>query len=253
LSLAITGGLPNDSKSGFFYIFGENIYKNCALLKQTRMSFEVFRKFPLLDEAISLTDLLKENNIPYTLEDYSKQADITFFGQNLDAKIIVRAKITDFPKIEDLIDKNTNITLKQVDKEHYLFEFSDDELTEIIVKPNEWSNYDYKVAELLLKDRGVNISPRFIESIKKQRYNELQEKDSYSPTWIVVGYITAFLGGLLGFAIGLSLWFMKRKLPNGDKVFIYNDSDRLHGKRITILGLMMLLIYIGLKIYLDMK
>ena len=65
------------------------------------MDFEVFRKYPNLDEASLLIDVLKKNEIPYAIEDYSKQVDITMLGQNLDLKIIIKARINDFPKIED--------------------------------------------------------------------------------------------------------------------------------------------------------
>jgi hypothetical protein len=214
------------------------------------MSFGVFRKYPSLEEANGLIDLLKENDIPYQIEDYTNQADIGLLGQNLDLKVIVNARVIDFPKIESLLDKEMKITLDQVDKDHYLFEFSDEELTEIIVKPNEWSNYDYKVAELILNDRGISVSPKLIDNIKKQMYNELSQKESYSSTWIIMGYLTAFLGGLLGFAIGLNLWFMKKKLPNGEKVYVYDNYNRKHGRLITILGLFMTLFYTALRIYL---
>ncbi|TAJ15639.1 hypothetical protein DMA11_00070 [Marinilabiliaceae bacterium JC017] len=213
------------------------------------MSIEVFRKFPTRDEANFLIELLDKNEIPYRLEDYSKQADTNFMGQNLDLKVIVKARIVDFPKIEELLDDANEITFDQVDKEHYLFDFSDDELTEIIVKPNEWSNYDYKVATLILNERGCTVSPRFIESIKKQRYNQLSEKESYSSLWIIIGYVSAFCSGLLGFAIGLSLWLMKKKLPNGEKVHIYDDKTRIHGKRITLIGLAMTAVGVFIRIY----
>jgi len=215
------------------------------------MKFEVFRKYSSLDEASGLIELLKKNDIPYQLEDYSNQADISFIGQNLELKVIVKTRISDFPIIESLLDNEIKITLEQVDKEHYLFDFTDEELTEIIVKPDEWSNYDYKVAELILNERGASVSPKFIENIKKQRYNKLNEKESYSTMWIILGYISAFFGGFLGFAIGLSLWFMKKKLPNGEKVSFYNDKTRHHGAQITLIGLIMTIIFIALRIYLN--
>ena len=213
------------------------------------MSFKEFRKYASLDEANGLIELLKQEGIPYQLQDFSNQSDI-FLGQKLDLNVIVNARIEDFPRIEELLDKKTIITLDQVDKDHYLFDFSNEELTEIIIKPNEWSSFDYKVAELILDDRGIHIDPTFVESIKKQSYNELNQKESYSSIWIIVGYISAFLGGLLGLAIGLSLWFMKKKLPNGEMVYMYDDNNRKHGKQIAIIGFIFTLGYIALRIYL---
>jgi hypothetical protein len=161
----------------------------------------------------------------------------------------VLARIEDFPKIDSLIDKSIEISLETIDKEHYLFAFSNDELTEIIIKPSEWSNYDYKVAELLLQERGIPLNAKFIENIKQQQYTNLAIKETYSTMWIIVGYISAFLGGFLGFAIGLSLCFMKKKLPNGEKTYVYTENDRNHGKWITGIGITMSIAYLAWRMY----
>ena len=208
------------------------------------MGLEIFRKYPTLDEANLLIEILERNNIFFKLEDYSMQVDLTMVGQNLDLKIIVKAKLIDFPRIEELLDSEYKLTLDEVEKEHYLFEFSDEELTEIIMKPNEWSNYDYKVAELILNKNGVEVSQQFVENIKKQRYNQLDEKESFSSIWIIIGYVSAFFGGLLGLAIGVGLWTMSKKAPNGEKIYIYDENHRKHGERITYLGIAMVLFYL---------
>lgn len=213
------------------------------------MSLEVFRKYPTIDEANLLIEVLDKNKIQYKLEDYTLHPDIIILGQNLDLKIIVKANIKDFPRIEKLLDNEYKLNLSEIDKEHYLFEFNDEELTEIIMKPNDWSNYDYKVAELILNDRGVVVSSEFIENIKKQRYNQLSEKESFSSVWVIVGYVSAFLGGILGLAIGLGLWQMTKNLPNGEKAFIYDDYNRKHGKRITIIGFSMFVVYVLMRLY----
>jgi hypothetical protein len=66
-------------------------------------------------------------------------------------------------------------------------------------------------------------------------------------TW---GYISAFLGGVIGIAIGLNLWTMKKTLPNGERVYVYNENDRNHGKIMTVVGIIVLLcsVYIQAKI-----
>ncbi len=211
------------------------------------MSLEVFRKFPTIEDSKYLTEILDENKIPYKIEDYSKQADMSFMGQNTDLKVILKVRVSDFPKIDKLLEEKYDIKLDQVDKEHYLFEFSDDELTEIIIKPDEWNEFDVKVATLILNDRGVQISQKLIDNIKLQR---TKEKESYPGMWIVIGYISAFLGGVLGIAIGLSLSLMRKTLPNGDKVYIYDENNRTHGKRITVIGIIMIIIILGIRVYL---
>lgn len=211
------------------------------------MSTGVFRKYPSREEAEELINLLEEYKIPYKLEDYT-QSNNVFLGQAADLNVLVKAKIEDFPKIEELLDENTRVTKEEIPNDHYLLDFSNEELTEIILKPNEWSNFDYKVAELLLNERGVPVSKEFIVNIKKQRYNSPKEKNHVSGFWIFLGYFSAVLGGIIGCAIGLSLWMMTEKQPGGKKVYTFDERTRVHGKRISIIGMCMLTLAILVKI-----
>lgn len=213
------------------------------------MSLQVFRKYPSMSEAKSLIDLLNDNDVPYKVEDYSKNVGINFLGELAELKIFIKVNINDFPKVDQLINQNLNIKIEDVEKDHYLFTFSEKELMEIILKSNEWSNYDVKVAEILLKNKGFKIDDKLINTIKNSNYNDEEtNKESQSFTWIVVGYISALFGGLIGFGIGLSLWLMKKKLPNGAEIYSYSEENRKHGKRITIIGLISTLIFILLRL-----
>ncbi|WP_431243320.1 hypothetical protein ACQ9BO_01130 [Flavobacterium sp. P21] len=52
----------------------------------------------------------------------------------------------------------------------------------------------------------------------------------------MAGYLFSLLGGGIGMVIGYSLWTSKKTLPNGERVYSYNEADRKHGKTIFILG-----------------
>ena len=53
---------------------------------------------------------------------------------------------------------------------------------------------------------------------------------------IVAGYIFAFLGGLIGIAIGATLKMGKVKDESGNKVFTYDEKSRQHGLYMLIIG-----------------
>jgi surface antigen len=57
--------------------------------------------------------------------------------------------------------------------------------------------------------------------------------------WIIAGYIFALLGGLLGVAIGATLWNSKVKDAYGNKVQKYNAGTRRHGFIILVIGAVM--------------
>jgi hypothetical protein len=58
------------------------------------------------------------------------------------------------------------------------------------------------------------------------------------------------LGGAIGIAVGLNLWTMKKTLPNGERVYVYAEKDRIQGQIITVVGIVVLLasVYIQGKI-----
>ena len=56
---------------------------------------------------------------------------------------------------------------------------------------------------------------------------------------LIVGWIFAFLGGLIGIAIGASIWNGKVKLSDGTKVPKYDESSRAKGKIIMTVGIVM--------------
>jgi hypothetical protein len=58
--------------------------------------------------------------------------------------------------------------------------------------------------------------------------------------WIIVGYITAFLGGVLGIFIGWHLLSFKKTLPDGQRVYEYDTNARKHGQKILIIGIVCL-------------
>jgi hypothetical protein len=58
---------------------------------------------------------------------------------------------------------------------------------------------------------------------------------------LIAGYIFAFLGGLIGIAIGASLRMGKVKDASGNKVFAYNEASRKQGLFILVIGIVSLI------------
>lgn len=83
--------------------------------------------------------------------------------------------------------------------------FSNEELFEILEKSDEWSKFDYVLAQKLLKERGQDINENMLESLKRQRIRELAKPEENQKGWINAGYIFAVLGGLLGILFGWHL------------------------------------------------
>jgi len=134
-------------------------------------------------------------------------------------------------------DDNADEILMNLNRGHYLFEFTNEELYEILEKPDEWNYIDYKLAQKILKERGKDINENLLASLKEERVTELSKPERRYSFWIIVGYISSLLGGLLGLAIGWILWTMKKTLPNGERIYVYSESDRRHGKIMFMIGI----------------
>ncbi len=211
-------------------------------------TISVFRKFPTREQAMELEDLLNQNNIRTQITDNIAPVDTSFSGNTLQNQYEVKILLSDFDKAEKILENEADNLIGQVDKNHYLFDFTDDELYEILLKADEWNELDYKLAHKILSQRGKSIDAELLKALKKQRLESLAKPEGNQKPWIIAGYFLAILGGFLGIIIGYSLWTSKKSLPNGQKVYSYAETDRLHGKIIFYFGIILFPFYIILKI-----
>lgn len=206
----------------------------------------VYRRFNDPALAQNLADILNEQGIRYVLEENASIFNPTFATQT-EASREYSLKIygEDFTKANKIIADYESKFTDNVESDYYLFDFTDDELMEIVAKPDEWSPFDLALAKKLLNERGITIDRAAEEKFAQVRLNELKTPEKSETLWIVIGYFFALGGGVLGFFIGWQLWTGKKILPNGEQVYTHSYSDRKNGKQIfylSILGLLALII-----------
>lgn len=200
-------------------------------------NFVVFRNFPTLIQAQELETLLNKNNIKTILGDNIPPLDVTFSGSTLQNQYEIKIDSADFEKAEIILEKETENLLDSIDPDYYLLSFTNEELYEILLNSDEWNVFDYKLAQKLLTDRGKTIDADMLASLKKERIKTLAKPEENQKPWIIAGYIFSFLGGGIGIVIGYSLWRSKKTLPNGERVYSYNEEDRKNGFRIFLIGI----------------
>ncbi|AUC75893.1 hypothetical protein [Olleya sp. Bg11-27] len=200
-------------------------------------NYSIFRKFSNLEQASELKALLSKNGIESELADNVPPVDVTFAGNTLQNQIEVRLKQVDFKQAEEILEKDAENLINEIDRDYYLFEFANEELYEILLKSDEWGDFDYSLAQKILTERGKPIDKDLLNSLKNERLKDLAKPEGNQKPWIIGGYAFAFLGGFLGLIIGYFLWTSKKTLPNGQKVYSYSANDRKHGKYIFYIGL----------------
>lgn len=212
------------------------------------MEFLTYKKYHERERAEALMQVLEDNQIEFEVTEHRESLDALYGDKQLGQQYFVKIKRSDFSKVDLILAEHGEKGIETVDKEHYLYEFTDEELFDILSKPDEWNEFDFHLSKKILKERGKEINDETIELLKKQRINELAKPEDSSKSWIYAGYLFALLGGLLGIFMGYALTTSKKTLPNGQKVFTYSPMHRKHGARILIVGIIMFLVSLFIKI-----
>lgn len=210
--------------------------------------FTSFRKYPDIVQAEQLEQLLIENNIECILTNNSSGLDSNFSSELL-TEYEVKVRFNNFKKAEHLVEELAEVQLNQLPDNYYLLEFTDEELYDIVVKKDEWNEFDYLLALKLLKKRGQPVDDEQIKELNNKRITELAKPEKDQTVWIAIGYTLALFGGFLGLITGYVLWTSDKTLPNGEKVYTYSERDRKHGRFIVILSIVVLLIFTLYRIF----
>jgi hypothetical protein len=190
--------------------------------------FSVFKKYSSVEQTQEVVTLLNSNEIETEIGNNIPPVESLLTGNNITPEFEIKIKILDFDKANKLLQSSAEKQINQVDKDYYLFSFSDNELYDIILKQDEWNEFDYSLAKELLSERGKPIDEELIKALKKQRLSDLAKPEENQKPWIIAGYIFALLGGFIGIIIGYLLMTSKKNLPNSQRVYSYNSTDRQH-------------------------
>lgn len=192
-----------------------------------------------------LLDLLDSYNIPYEGVELQKNNDhhLTAVVQKPGYAVNIRPE--DFSKVEELMDNLAAEELKDLDNNHYLYQFSIDELKEIIRNPYEWSANDVAIAVKLLNDVGYKVTLSELDVLKRKHYERLSQPSKAEVFYLIRVYLSALLGGFLAIIEGRHLFKSTKILPDGKQVFEYDNATRNHGVIIYWVGIVCLMCWIG--------
>lgn len=198
--------------------------------------FVAYKKFTDLDSAQEIINLLKLNNITCHLLDETF-ANVKIVGYSpIDFGITLNIKPDDFNKANQVLEQYYLAEIEKVDPAYYIFDFTNDELKDIVSNPYDWGEFDFHLAKKILITRGIEINEAAIENQKKETIANLSKTLEVSNTRIVTGYLFAFIFPLYSLLAGLLIVNNRNILPNGQKVYVHSESDRTHGKAIVALS-----------------
>ena len=211
----------------------------------TESKYSLFQTFSLQEEALELNNLLKEGQVRSTFHDSNKTSS-NVLNPTIVSSFSIYVHEDDFKKANVILEKQAEKIINNINKDHYLFFFTNDELYDILFKKDEWSQIDFQLAKQILTDRGETINQQILDQIERKRMNEIvSEKQIASSMLIYIGFITAVLGGFIGIMISLSLT-SKKVLPNGKKTYNYCDRNVKEGKRMMNVAILFIILYLFL-------
>lgn len=201
-----------------------------------------FRKFFNPDEAKSLSDFLNQHNIDNEIENDTFPVDSSIMGTGSQPEILLKLQQKDFSKAELLLSSFYAQEVQNVGQDYYLFQFTNEELKDVIYKNDEWGTLDHELAKYILRQRGTGITDDNIQQAKEKRLKELAEPIKASTTMLFAGYFFLIIFPVISLVIGLSLWYSKRTLPNGDNIYSFTGNDRQKGRQMIIISIVIMLI-----------
>jgi hypothetical protein len=204
------------------------------------VTFQLLHNRQIAEE---MGSVLEREGIDYAIVENKKYFDPSFAFNKVDPEVNLKLPADDFIRARNVLESVYAKQLEEVDPGYYLFKFKDDELLEIIRKPDEWGIFDHALAKRILSDRGITVPDDAASEVMSARLTELRKPESVEPVWIGLGYFAALAGGFFGILMGWLFSNMKKTLPNGERVFVYKEADRRHGARIFKLGLVVLFIF----------
>ena len=211
--------------------------------------FVLYQKFTDTSIAEEIAAVLKKNGIDGHLQN-NLHSYVNIVGYTpVDFAIGLNLKPADFPRADMILEDYYSTLIEKVDADYYLFDFTDEELRDIIANPYDWGQFDYQLAKNILKEKGEDVTDAHVQEMKKAKITALSQKKKVNPIKLISGYVLSILAPFVAIIIGMTIIYNRNVLPNGQKFYIHSEKERGHGRKIVIISLVWMLIVLFVNFY----
>ena len=214
-------------------------------MKDSYVTFKVFNDKELAED---FSEILKNRSIAFFIEEDALVFDPSYANNPLNKDYAIKLKQKDFEVATLAYENYFENMLDKAPPDYHLFSFDDNELQEIITKPDEWGSFDYQLAQRILKERAIIISVEEIQFLKSERYKELRKPEQETKSNIVGYYIVGILFSPVVIIIGWVWSYSTKVLPDGKKIRAYDKNTQAHGQMILIIAVCLFILTILSKI-----
>ncbi|MFD2918349.1 hypothetical protein ACFS6H_01430 [Terrimonas rubra] len=210
----------------------------------------VFKSLSNIEEAEKIGEELALHHIAYEIESPPQLLDRNFIGEQPMPEHYIKLLPSDFTRANEIVESLYKNIAATVGKDYYLYDFSDEQVLDVVNHKSEWGDLNYYVALEILVKRGIPYD--------KQLTNVLEEEAAAivpqpaKPFYLLLVYIilaVSFIrpypyfsiGGLI---VGLFLYGASKTLKNGTRISYYNPNTRKNGMIIIAVSILSILWFI---------
>lgn len=125
----------------------------------------------------------------------------------------------------------------------FFADFSNEELQEVLVKPEEWGVDQVVLARQTLLERGEEIDVPKIKAERKAHLNEARKPRKAHPIIFVIAVLAMVPGGFLGLILAFWVALATSKDPEGKRYFYYTQNSRRIAAVIAGIGIVWCIIF----------
>ncbi len=96
----------------------------------------------------------------------------------------------------------------------------------------------------ILESRGIVYTRDELDALWNNRMRNIGKAWKEEKAWLYAGYFFAALGGFFGILIGLVLMQSSKTLPDGRKVYSYDEATRKKAKLIVIVSMLVFMVVV---------
>lgn len=229
--------------------------------------FITFQRFADIELANLFTEKLDQSAIPYRILKEPQILDAGIIGTSYLPDYALKLQAKDFSKAHEFLGEHFKALADNVEPDYYLFEFSNQELFNILTRPDEWGYFDYQLAKKILVSRNAGIDDPTLQRLKESRMSELAKPEKSAAFLLLVGYALIVAGAFASrdllnggsnpfplslifcIFIGHHLSKTKKILPDGQTLYTYSKNNREHGSAILTIATILLTFSIGVWFY----
>lgn len=222
------------------------------------MQTEFYKHIEQEAEMQEIEALLKENRITYKLSSAKPILDSVIVGEGLFPKYTLKLLPGDFERVNQLLRSHYEQKAFEISDYPQLSELTNEELLEILQKPEEWSIESEIVARKILQSRDYPIEDAYIKVLRDEHLAETRRGKRVSPYFQLLYLLAVFLGFYISIlflvpAVGMGYYYAYGKAtdPHGKRYFVYDERARNIGKLILYGGIIIFLVQIYLLYVLD--